>query len=418
MTSADMPEGAYEAGMAAFGAGDYETALRHLDTIAWGGSAQATLARFYTGQAHLRLGMRRFGEKRFAEAADHFRHAASANPVAGGLCRYLATCYIALDRLDLAAAELGKAVEADPDDVEARIRFALATWKNGQSARAEEILRTGLARRPNDAELEYQLGTLLGSEGRFDEATDLLRSCLEHDPSHARAHARLAQCLGVQERPDEAMEHLREAQRLEPNNGLIAFQLSLLSGQAQARMPLPNAGLRPPVVLDLNDRRAVDRMATIIREDPEFLDAFLSLPTSEVDRDVFAALLAIVRRAIEECPQYADLRLRCSQLLARLGRIDEAVDQTREALRINPHYVNALIQLAQLYQTTRREDEAIARLEQAIRLGANYPDVHYLLGQLYQSRGRVVEARTAYERAVRLNGRYDPARRALASLVA
>ncbi len=418
MPSVREPGGDYEAGMAAFSDGRYEQALVHLEALGGDQSPKATLARFYAGQAHLRLGMRRFGEQRFAAAADHFRRAAAANPSAGGLCRYLATCYMAMRRHDLAALEMAKAVDEHPDDVDTRIRFALLTWKSGQVDRAIEILRRGLETLPDEPDLLYQLGTMVGSEERYEEAIDLLRRCLDRNPNHGRAHARLAQCLGAINRAEDALEHLRHAQRLDPNDAMTAFQLSLLSGQAPARARGGDLRLREPVVLDLNDRRAIERLAAMIQEEPEFVDAFLSLPASDVDREVFGALLRVVERAIEEHPQYADLRFRCGQILARLGRVNDAVTQAEQALAINPHYVNALIQIAQLYQTTDRADEAIARLQHAIDLGANYPDVHYLLGQLYQSRGCVAEARWAYEHALNLNGRFDAARRALSALVA
>lgn len=418
MRSAPEPGGDYEAGMAAFHAGDYELALAHLEAVEPASSAHANMARFYVGQSHLRLGMKRFGEKRFAAAADHFRRAADINPSGGGLCRYLETCYVRLRRYDLAAAELARKVAQHPDDIEACVRYALATWKSGEPRKAEDILRRALAARPTEPELLYQLGTMLGAEDRYEEAIDALRRCLVHDPNHGRAHQRIAQCLGVVQRPVEALEHLQHAQRLLPNDGMVAFQLSLLAGQFQARLRPADLRLGESVVLDLHDRRAIERLSQMIHEEPEFLEAFLSLPASEVDREVFAALLTVVERAIDRHPRYADLRHRCGQILTRLGRVDEAVTQVEHAVAINPHYVNALIQLAQLYQTTCRNEEAIVRLQQAIDLGANYPDVHYLLGQLYQSQGRTEEARWAYERALHLNGRFAPARDALMTLVA
>jgi tetratricopeptide (TPR) repeat protein len=408
----------YAAGMAAFSNGRYEEAIVHLKKVADGPRPEGALARFYVGQAHLRLGMKRFDQKRFAAAADHFRRATSVSPVAGGLCRYLATCYVALNRPDRAAAELAKAVGAGPDHVETRVRHALATWKSGKPRQAEAILREGLASRPEEPELLYQLATLLGSEERYDEASGLLTRCVQLAPDHSRARVRLAQCLAVLDRANEALEHLQHAQRLEPNDAMVAFQLSLLYGQAAAKAQNRPPAFRQPIIIDIDDRRAVDRLAAVIQENPEFLDSFLALPLSEVDGEVFAALLGVVQRAIEEHPEYADLRHRCSQVLQRLGRIEEAVAEAEHALAINPRYVNALIQLAQLYQATDRQVAGIIRLEQAVQLGANYPDVHYLLGQMYQARGHLEEARWAYERAVELNGRFEAARKALAALVA
>lgn len=408
----------YDAGMAAFNSHDYERAMMHLERVTGNSSLQSTLARFYTGQAHLRLGMQRFGEARYAAAAEHFRRAAEIVPGGGGLCRYLATCYVALGKHEQAAAEIERALSVNPNDVDTRIRYALVTWKQGLTGHAERILRDGLARQPGEPELLYQLATLAASEDRIEEATDLLEQCLQSDPGHARAHVRLAQCHGARKEYEKAMQHLGRAQQLEPNDAMIAFQASLLAGRYKAKQRPDASAWKTPSLLDLNDRRAIERLAAMVREEPEFVDAFLTLPASAVDKDVFTALLSVLREAIEEQPTYADLRHRCSQILVRLQRIDEALAEAEQAVQINPQYTAAMIQLAQLYQTTNREQDAIERLRQAIEYGANYPDVHYLMGKLYQGQGLLDEARLAYSKALELNTNYDAARHALASLAA
>lgn len=85
--AADVDQGVYEAGMAAYHAGDYRQAIVRLEAVADGTSMRAALARFYAGQAHLRLGQDLYEEGRYATAAEHFRRAAALNPSAGGLCR-------------------------------------------------------------------------------------------------------------------------------------------------------------------------------------------------------------------------------------------------------------------------------------------------------------------------------------------
>lgn len=408
---------AYEAGMTAFNAGDYLRALLHLEPIQDGVSVRATLARFYVGQAHLRLGIQQFQKSRFAAAAAHFRRAADHNPGGGGLCRYLATCFVALGRWDNATAQLERAVREDPGEVGARVRLALALWKQGRIDRAEQTLREGLAASPSEPELLYQLATLAASEDRLEEAVALLQDCLRARPDLAAAHKRLAQCFGVLGRFNEAAEHLAIAQRLDPNDALVGYQLSLLADRTEGAASRP-AAWRPPDPVDLNDRRAIERLAAIVREDPDFVDAFLSLPASEVDGNVFAALLEVLRQAIRETPSQADLHHRCSQVLWRLGRVQDALAASEQAVALNPRYIAALIQLALLYQSTDRHLEAIARLREAIRHGGNYADVHYLLGKLHEARGELADARLSYTRALELNRDYTAAREALRALAA
>lgn len=408
----------YEAGMASFSERDYRTALAHLEQIAEGASIKATLARFYVGQSHMRLGMERYLQGRFAAAAEHFRQAAAQNPAGGGLSRYLAACHAALGRNEAAAVELARLLDVHPEDVETRTRLALCCWKSGDSGRAERILRDGLAAMPEEPNLLYLLATLLASQEAYAPAIELLESCLRADAGHARAHVRLAQCSGAQGRAPEALAHLQTAQRIEPNDPDIALQLSVLTSGGQQAAAKPCVELASPRVLDLCDKHAVGRLADAIAADSEFVDAFLSLPTSSADEDVFRVVLEAVTTAAERHPDYADVHRQCSRVLARLGRLDEAVTTAERAVTLNPHYIAGLIQLAQLYQATDRNTDGIERLEQALAYGANYPDVHYLLGQMYQAEGRTDDARSAYTRALTLNGNFTAARDALSVLAA
>lgn len=408
----------YEAGMAAFHAGDSGKAIIHLQQLAGGNSIQASLARFYAAQSHLRLGLERYRQRLYAAAVDHFRRAADINPAAHGLCGYLAACHVALGQYDCGAAELSRVLDAHPQDVEARIRLALVTWKRGDARGARQILADGLAHDPDQPEWLYQLGVLLAADDDYAAAIEPLRHCLAHAPDHGRAHLRLAQCLGALGRPVDALEHLVAAQRQMPNDGMIALQISLLAGATHARRRIAPPTLRPPTTLDAQDDGALDRLCALIVDDPEFVDSLLTLPASPVDAEVFTAVLAALRRAAEAHPEYADVHHRCSQVLERLGRLHEAIASAERALSINPRYVHALIQLAQLYQATDRAEQAVDRLEQALSYGANYADVHYMLGRMHERRGHVDAARQAYERALNLNAGYDAARQALAALAA
>mgnify|MGYP001613992982 FL=1 len=154
----------------------------------------------------------------------------------------------------------------------------------------------------------------------------------------------------------------------------------------------------------------------MIEAEPDFVDAFLSIPSGEIHDQVFAVMLRTLQVALERQPEQAELHYHCGRVLARLGQPIEAILQNEQAVRLNPTYTRALIELGRLYGQTDRAEDATTRLEQAIATGADYADVHYLLGNLYRDQGRVTRAATAYRRALALNEHYDAAREALASL--
>lgn len=408
----------YRLGITAYSDGRYEQAIAHLTQVATGGKgARVTPGRFYLAQAHYRLAVRLFGDRRFADATRHFQAAARLNPDGLDYARFLAACHIQSGRFELAADELEAMLGRCPDDADIRIRLALTRWKQGHVTEAQATLREGLGRQPMQPELHYQLGVMLAAEEDYIEAEQLFSRTIAIEPSHAGAHERLAQCCALAGRHERALGYLQRAHQLEPASPRIALQLNLLA-QAMASAGLPVSVEWRPAVRTLHDPDDIERLGEAILREPEFVEAFLSLPETSVDSEVFSTLAAVLERALQTHPEYADLHYHCGAVYRRLGHTAQALRHAERAVELNANYVSALILLADLYGRTDRWVAGVQRLEQAIRAGANYPDVHYLMGRLCQSGGELDRARQAYQRALELNRDYPAAREALASLAA
>jgi tetratricopeptide (TPR) repeat protein len=409
---------AYCLGMSAYNAGHYPEAIEHLTPLMASRGPTGLLSRFYVGQAHYRTAVRLFSDRKFEEAAGHFQAATRANPHGGTFSRYLAACHLGTGRLELAGREWERMLREDPADVQARVRLALTQWKQGNALEAMGTLEAGLSLGSEHAELHHQLGVLLAAGDDLASAERHFLRTLELEPAHSAACERLAQCCGATGRHERALGYLQQANRLEPGNARIAWQLAILSGT------LARGGAEPPVrIASLPkearfDARAIEELGRLIAAEPDFVEAFLSLPASEVDEEVFSTLAATLERALREHPEFADLHYHCGEIYQRLGRSGEAVRHVEAAVRINPRYVSALVLLANLYANSDAWAAGAERLEQALEAGADYPDVHFLLGQLYGRGGQKPRARQAFERALELNPGYGAARQALAELAA
>jgi len=411
----------YRAGMTAYNAGAYIEAIEHLTPLAAGRrGAQALLSRFYLGQAHYHLAIELFEKQRFSDAAAHFQVAAQANPAGGGFARFLAVCYVGMGRFDLAAQELDTVLRANPDDAGARIRLALTQWRRGQVLDAISLLREGLRRQGDHAELHYQLGVMLAAEDELAEAQKLFEKTIALDPSHAGAYEKLAQCCSVAGRHERALRYLERAHQLDPANARIALQLAIAAPSVVDPELANRVRWRPPTSTpgEAMDDNAIERLGDVIAAEPDFIEAFLALPPSEVDQEVFSILAATLEQALRKHPEFADLHYHCSVVYRRLNQPGEAIKHAKLALEINPRYVQALILLAQLYGQTDRWAAGVQRLEQAIQAGVDDPDVHSLIGRLYQEGNRPDYARQAYQRALDLDHDHQAAREALARLPA
>lgn len=67
-----------------------------------------------------------------------------------------------------------------------------------------------------------------------------------------------------------------------------------------------------------------------------------------------------MRKAIDLCPDFADLRVRLGNLLTESNRRDEALAQYEQAVRIKPDYLQARIHLGIAYHKKGRRNDAVA----------------------------------------------------------
>lgn len=409
----------YRLGMAAFHASRYEKAIELLTPLTSDNTdrQRQLLCRYYLGQSHYREGVRRFEEQRFTEATKHFQAAASLNASGGGFARFLIACHMGTQRFDLAVRELEVMVRQEPTNVETRVKLALTLYKLGRRLDAMTSLREGLCLQPNHAELHYQLGVMLAADDDLPEAERCFEKAILFDDHHAGACERMAQIYAVAGQPDRFISYLQKAHELNPFNARIAFQMSVLNHSDLAAGRLPDFTLCVPESTPELDEDSIERLGRIVVEDPDFIEAFLSLPESEIDPEIFSTLAATLELVLENHPEFADLHYHCGAVYRRLGHRLDAIEHTERAVEINPQYVTALIQLAELYSQTDQWAMAVERLEQAINAGGDYPDVHLLLGQLCQAGGRIDRARRAFQRALDLNRDYEAARDSLNALM-
>jgi Flp pilus assembly protein TadD len=84
------------------------------------------------------------------------------------------------------------------------------------------------------------------------------------------------------------------------------------------------------------------------------------------------------------------------------GRLDEAIAAYREALRINKDNSTAHNSLGAALERKGRLDEAIAAYREALRINSDYAEAHYNLGAALMAKGRLDEAITEYREALRI----------------
>ena len=95
--------------------------------------------------------------------------------------------------------------------------------------------------------------------------------------------------------------------------------------------------------------------------------------------------------------------------LAQSGRIEEAIAQYEQALRINPDYAEAHSNLGNALRQAGRAAEAVEHFEQVVRIEPDIAEAHNNLGAALAQAGMIEEAITQYAQALQIRPDYAEA---------
>ena len=349
----------YSLGQLAAREGDHQKAVEHFERVL-SMQPQATRVHYPLGQSYRRLGDNRSAASHVERSGD--REVTHPDPLtealrdlASGVGDILNTSGRAFFEGLFAEAADGyrRAIEIDPDNVEAHKGLALALERLGDNEGAEERFREALRLRPDDPGVVRGLGLLMLSRGALDEALEHLHRAERLDPGSVDSQVALARALGQAGRPGEAMAHYDKALAIDPSH--------------------PGATLDRAALLVANGRK--DEAETILEallegeiEPPVRARALFNLGVIESTRGSALAARERYREALDADPGLGEARLFYAADLAREGRYGEAaehlqllVDREPDNLRARLAEATALVFAGRHGRAVQRLDEGIAR---------------------------------------------------------
>lgn len=407
----------YERGMAAYRQGRNEEAIAMLEGVDGGVDLKSRVARYYEALAHRQLGIDALRLEQYDLAQTHLRAAMQTLGTKSDLSRYLAALYAKTSRPESCAAELDKTIASQGSDAALCRRLALAQWQAGRRAEAYMTLTAGLRKLPAEGKLHLQLGLFYAAEEDYSQARASIEKAALLDCCDGEARYWLGLVDVARGDLPSAIASLQRALELGPLDVMAAYQLSL-AGKAARQMGMQVVLRLPEGQPSIAGESSNSQLADFIAAEPGFIEAFLDLPQTPADDDLFELLCGAVTMALARHPRYADLHCYAGRILYRLGRADEAIEHLQQAIEINGAYVKCRIELARQLVQAGRADEALAHLLAAIKSGADWPDVHCLAGEILCRRGQTSQGRGHLERALQLNGKYTPAADAMKLLAA
>ncbi|MDA1089810.1 MAG: tetratricopeptide repeat protein [Proteobacteria bacterium] len=121
------------------------------------------------------------------------------------------------DRFDEAAQDYRKALDADPNYIQAHNNLAMTLNSLGRHDDAVVSYRNAIAINPGIAQVHVNLGLVLTILGRLDEAVACYRKAISINPYYAEAYGNLGTALKEQGRLDEAVANYEKAIAVKPD---------------------------------------------------------------------------------------------------------------------------------------------------------------------------------------------------------
>lgn len=166
-----------------------------------------------------------------------------------------------------------------------------------------------------------------------------------------------------------------------------------------------------------DDARALRYFEQATREDPSWVDAWLTLGTFQALQHDHQAAVKSLQRALElgvNPDREADLHKTLARSHFRLKQYKQAAENYKQAVRFKPDDADSFYFLGESLIEVEQHAEAVNAFKSCLSLKPNYPDANFELGRAYLSASEFAEAAAVFRKEVRLNPRNQHARFGLA----
>lgn len=106
--------------------------------------------------------------------------------------------------------------------------------------------------------------------------------------------------------------------------------------------------------------------------------------------------------SVQKSPANVVSRINLADAMSKIGRVDEAIDQYKNVLRLNPNIADVHYKLGYLYELKKEPDKAINEYLVTLQIEPESANTCYNLGLSYKAEGRYDRAEDYLARAVKL----------------
>jgi len=326
----------------------------------------------------------------YSEAVENYQQAIDLEPNYTG--HYLALGMIHLKAKQPVSAVkcFEKALEINPELVDAWIQRALAKRAQQRMPEALSSINQALSLAPEHKEARKTAALLNFENGKYRESEKHLVALLGQESNDTELLALFARTLAAQKQSDQAMRVIEKAIQLEEDSLSLKLERAAMIKQLAG----PHA--------------AVDELRIIGSSYPDSYPLIIELVSTlaeagELDEAIRTALEALGRDDLGHTrEQKAHLYLTTGKLLRNNGQLDQAVHHLHQAKKlIEPNY-EAVLELGRVHFDRRQYDIALSKIQEAIDIEPDEAEGYYQAGRVLKELKQYSKAEKMLRKASKL----------------
>ena len=355
-----------------------------------------------------------------------------------------------------------KALKIAPDSVKTYNNLGSAYVSVKDLHSAEKAFRVGLRLNPANQDGNYNLGVLLMMKGNANEAIphfekvstqnvaarlNLIRAYFEtrrvqealhvvaqvstQGQNDVQVHSSLGVLLASQKQYKAAQLELEKADALQPGTFEIIYNLGqvyLREGEnAKSELALNRAlKMKADSVEAMyllaqaytNQGHPLDALDLLLKAHkltPENVDVIFLMAQISMSQNYFEDAIPLLESGIQIAPQRADLIAALGESYFMAGKVDKAIDQFKELLKID-NSARSYSFLGLSYRNLGRFDEAKKYFEEGVKRDPHSTSCLFNLGFIAERQGDAADAENYFQQALRYNPDFSDALLELANL--
>ncbi len=305
------------------------------------------------------------------------------------------------------------ALKIKPDYASALNGLALAFIKIKRYQDGGEVLKRLTVLRPNYYEAHYNLGVINDKINRLEDAIAAYQQAVRIKPDYFEAYNGLGITYTKLGRYREAIESFHRALTIKPGIPEVYYGLGLAYIKVGSYDDAIEAFDK---IRDIKDMRfdvynglgiaytnlnrhqeAIESFKNAIKLKPDRAELYFNLGLNYGGLGQYAKEIEAYEKAIAINPSFTDAYFNLAITYNRLGRYQEAIESFKQVIRLSPGMAEAYYGLGVVYLKLEKTDEALVAFKKTVQLNPNHINGHFNLGIIYFNLGDSLSAWNQYE---------------------